>query len=311
MENNNDFFERIKTDKELLIGIIIIVICVISILVLVVIEMLTNNTTVESNITNNVIYDDNKRYNNEENYKYYEEERVINNTTNTTKSDIRYDEQYEVYFGSSVSGTKVNELLNLIYRNNQKTTNQVLINADFTNYSGIKISTRNSNSEDILPSIIINKNYIVKGEYDLGDKFDEWVLKRIVIADESDSSNAEVWEINSIFETYYGGKISGKVVKKLIQRIKEYDVNEYRNGTKRYVRILFHIDSYRSKDHHDHYELTGIGDATITSSSYFEEYIDIINDDMYYYVDSHKFNNDGIISEIVIADLYNASEYYK
>ena len=55
--------------------------------------------------------------------------------------------------------------------------------------------------------------------------------------------------------------------------------------------------------------LTGVGPLFFKDNDYLDEYINAIKTDEYYFVDSHKFNADGTISQIVISDQINKNEY--
>ena len=70
-----------------------------------------------------------------------------------------------------------------------------------------------------------------------------------------------------------------------------------------------HVDKSNTQNQKSYYLLTGINRANITSENFLSEYIDAIKDNVYYYVDVHKYNPDGTIYIIVISDLINKYNY--
>lgn len=109
--------------------------------------------------------------------------------------------------------------------------------------------------------------------------------------EESEKGNSEILEFNNKFEVYFGERVLGSEVKKLLSVI---DINN-RVETDYKVRILFHVSGSSTTSGTLYYELSG------TNSS-METYIKEIKKEHYYYIDVHETNPDGTIYSIVISD---------
>ena len=136
-------------------------------------------------------------------------------------------------------------------------------------------------------------------------------ISRITIADESKLSEEDVKIYNSNYEEYFGERVQGTIVKKLIEEIKKFDQKQYEIGNDKYIRILFNLTPSFTKDNESYYLLTGVNSAIFSEGNYLEEYLDIIIDDKFYFVDSHEYNADGTIYEVVIADELTKEQYMK
>ncbi|MCR5186935.1 MAG: hypothetical protein K6D97_07475 [Clostridia bacterium] len=93
----------------------------------------------------------------------------------------------------------------------------------------------------IIPTIIKDKEYIVRVTSNNVAYSEIGFIQRISIADKSDLQDEEVYRFNNDYKRYINKTIDGLTVKELIKKIKEYDEEQYKNNTKKYIRILFDL----------------------------------------------------------------------
>ena len=228
-----------------------------------------------------------------------------------------YNAQFEKYFGMHVSGKKVIELLDKIMLNNTNYKDNIIgIDPNYTDLNGQKVTGQNNCDviyieNEIKNTIDKEKKYIVKATSMSTAYSDIGYIRRTTIADESKLSEKDVKKYNSNYEEYFGEHVQGTKVKEMIEKIKRFDEQQYKEEKDKFIRILFNITPNFTKDNETYYLLTGVNKAIFSKGNYLEEYLDIIIDDKFYFVDGHEYNPDGTIYQVVVADELTKDEYIK
>lgn len=236
--------------------------------------------------------------------------------TNLSAQEVEeFNSTFETYFGDSISGSKLIELLNLIADNNTNNPTHIIgLDPNFTSKNGTKLSGQNNYDPNyirtsIIPHVSIYNKYIIKVTSLSTAYSKDGFIQRITFADKSTLTSSEVKKFNDTFDVYIGEDLNGKEVKTLIKKIKVHNETQFKNGTDKMVRILFHINPQNSADNKTHYMLTGIGVPHLSNPDYLLEEMNFIKEDTNYYVDIHKYNPDQTIYSFVIADSYNKAQY--
>jgi len=206
-----------------------------------------------------------------------------------------YNMKYDKYFGNSLPGTQIIEMLEEIKKQNSSDDNyKIGIDSNYTNKDGKRIWTQNDYTkgllEDHISQIDENRKYNVSIPEVNGSHYPNGYLARIMISDESKLNNIEMDTFNKQFEMYYGEKVLRSVVKELLTII---DQNNEREEEYK-VRVYFDISANFTTNNKKLNMSTGL-------KTRVSEYSEEIKSDRYYFIDTYQTNPDGTIQTIVIS----------